>query len=92
MSETEGVDTSPTNPAHPVTPNTSSFTAPAPASRPARRRQFRPGQRIVDSFKRQYWVDQNGSLRRVQGAKPTKAEKKAAKRQRRQARRVDANG
>lgn len=51
------------------------------------RRQFQPGQGVKDSYGRLYRVDQNGSLRRLDDGKLGKAEKKAAKRQRRAGRR-----
>ena len=53
---------------------------------PPRVNQFRPGQRVKDSYGRRYWVDAGGSLRREDGGKMSKAERKAAKRQWRQGR------
>ena len=50
---------------------------------PKKRRQFLPGQRPVDSRGQQYFVDKNGSVRRDDGGKMTKAERKAAKRAKR---------
>ncbi|MCL4502030.1 MAG: hypothetical protein M1438_09260 [Deltaproteobacteria bacterium] len=57
--------------------------APVPAEpKKSRPHQFKPGQRLKDSQGRQYWVDQHCSLRRAEGGKLSKAEKKAEKRRR----------
>jgi hypothetical protein len=77
--------TTPTVPAPGARFTHTAEAAPAP---PARVNQFRPGQRVKDSYGRKYWVDAGGALRREDGGKMSKAERKADKRQRRQGRAV----
>lgn len=50
---------------------------------PVKRRQFHPGQQLTDSRGQAYFVDKNCSVRRADGGKLNKAERKAAKRARR---------